>query len=121
MDGRCIHHLRYSLQSASGTISDLKIIMLILAYESKEEPFLSSSPLNLKYYPHHIRKGLLCNNILTIRIFTVNSFLQFLDMHFQRNFIIDVQNPSQFCQFILSLVPFSLYLFYIYFSICKFS
>ena len=24
MDGRCIHHLRYSLQSVSGTISDLK-------------------------------------------------------------------------------------------------
>ena len=24
LDGRCIHHLRYSLQSVSGTISDLK-------------------------------------------------------------------------------------------------
>ena len=29
LDGRCIHHLRYSLQSVSGTISDLKIIFNI--------------------------------------------------------------------------------------------
>ena len=30
MDGRCIHHLRYSLQSVSGTISDLIIMTLVI-------------------------------------------------------------------------------------------
>lgn len=30
--GRCIQHLRYSDQSASGTFSDLEIIMLIFMY-----------------------------------------------------------------------------------------
>jgi len=48
-DGRCIHHLRYSLQSASGTISDLKITTLILSYSFALIIYYSSFFLSTKY------------------------------------------------------------------------